>query len=244
MTSRYDRQTRVDGWKQDKLKSATVAVIGCGALGNFISPILAAYGIGRIIVIDDDTVELHNLARQIMFEESDVNEYKATALESSLKKLNSDIQIEALVERIDEDNIEFLLSGVTVIADCVDNITARYILNKFALQNDIPLVHMGSSPSGGEVAVITRKTACLQCFMKMNIDDDDSCTDVVDPSIAETNAVIASIGASQIRTLIMPIQGEKLIEPTLYYHRLKRPIPFTHIPHKKRKDCEICSKGL
>lgn len=253
--TRYDRQKRIDGWGQtgqDALNKGKVVVVGAGALGNFLIAILNAYGMGEITIYDDDRIELHNLARQILFTENDAinKRLKANVVKERSEERNSEIIVNGYDERITEDNIDFLLMPdmVDVIADCVDNIPTRKLINKYAIENDIPLVHMGSSPTGGEICVVTRETACLECFMNLKLPDDpESCRDVIEPSIAETNAVIASLGAGQVRMLIMEKYGESLsgdviIIPTLYYSIGKKPIPFNHIQHEKKKDCPVCSK--
>ena len=241
--NRYDRQEKVKNWDQEKLKNATVRVIGCGALGNVVIPILSAYGIGRIEFFDNDEIELHNLARQWMFREEDVGKNKAEILQARLRERNSDIILNGFPEKITEDTIEFVLDGSDIIVDCVDNVKTRHLLSKYALEHNIPLVHMGSSPLGGEVGVITRETPCLECLLKLPKEEADaSCTDVVNPSVAETNAVIGSIGAGQVRMLLLKLPADRIIKPMLYYNIGKFPVPFNHIAHNKKKDCPVCSK--
>jgi molybdopterin-synthase adenylyltransferase len=240
--SRYDRQERVDGWDQSTLRDATVRVVGCGALGNVVIPILSAYGIGRIEFFDDDVIEKHNLARQIMFREEDVGLPKAEIMEARIAERNSEIVVRGYTERITRDNVDFLLAGSDVIVDCVDNVQARAVLNEFCLEKDIPLVNLGSSPTGGQIAVVTRETACLECFMDLEWDEDESCTDVKEPSVAETNAIVGSLGAGQVRMLLMKLPTDRVIKPVIYYSTGRGPVPFSRINHAKKKGCPVCGK--
>lgn len=232
----------MDGWDQSALKGATVRVVGCGALGNVVIPLLSAYGIGRVEFFDDDVIEKHNLARQFMFREEDVGLGKAEVMEARITERNSDIVAKGYAERITEDNAAFLLGGSDVIVDCVDNVQARAVLNEFCLEEETPLVNLGSSPTGGQIAVITRETACLECFMDLEWDEDESCTDVKEPSVAETNAIVGSLGAGQVRMLLMDLPTDQIIKPTLYYHTGRGPIPFNRIAHQKKEDCPVCGK--
>jgi len=250
--TRSDRQERVEGWQQNTLEKGKIAIIGAGALGNYVSLICAAYGVGQMDIYDFDTVEEHNLARQIAFTEEDAVRHrkKCDALSERLKALNSKIIINGYDDEITKDNVDMLLGmgNYDIIVDATDNLWARYYLNKFSIENDIPLVHMGSSPTGGEVCVITRKTACLNCmnyFREIDLSAPKSCRDIPEASIAETNAIIGGIGAGQIRMLLMKIHGQplkidRILEPTYYYSVKKAWL--IQIEHEKNKDCDICSK--
>lgn len=250
--SRSDRQERVEGWQQDALKQGKIAIIGAGALGNYVGMICAAYGIGNIDIYDFDTIELHNLARQIAFTEDDAlqKRKKCEALSERMSNLNSEIVVNGYDDEITADNVDMLLGmgEYDVIVDATDNLWARYYLNRFAIENDIPLVHMGSSPTGGEICVVTRQTACLNCldyFRGIDLSQPKSCRDIPEASIAETNAIIGGLGAGQIRMLLMKkyahsLTIDKILEPTYYYSVKKAWLK--QIPHAKKEDCEICGK--
>ena len=250
--ARSDRQERVEGWQQDALEKGKIAIIGAGALGNYIGLICAAYGVGQIDIYDFDTIELHNLARQVAFTEEDAgkNRKKCDALAERLKALNGKITVNGYDDKITEDNVDLLLvmGDYDVIVDATDNLWARYYLNKFAIEKNIPLVHMGSSPTGGEVCVITRETACLNCldyFRGLDFSKPQSCRDQPEASIAETNAIIGGLGSGQVRMLLMkkyaqPLKIDKILTPT-YYYSVKKAW-FKQIPHAKKEDCEICGK--
>ena len=135
-----------------------------------------------------------------------------------------------------------------MIVDCVDNIRARYWLNKYAIDNDVPLVHMGTSPLGGEISVITKETACLNCtgyFEDLEIETPESCINVKEPSVATTNGIIGSLGADQVRMIIMKLPEEKnsLIKPTLYLKIRHRDKKLQQVFHEKKEDCKICGNG-
>ncbi|MGB9597356.1 MAG: HesA/MoeB/ThiF family protein, partial [Candidatus Poribacteria bacterium] len=112
---RFDRQMRIDGWGekgQKKLKNATVGILGIGGLGCPISIYLAVAGVGKIILVDKDTVELSNLNRQILHWNKDINKFKALSAKQKLSEINPDVEIITYTEEVNENNIEGIFDGV------------------------------------------------------------------------------------------------------------------------------------
>ena len=166
---RYIRQTifaPIGKSGEEKISSATVAIVGCGALGSAISDQLARAGVGRMIVIDRDFVEIHNLQRQSLFTEDDVRDRtpKAIAAGRRLAQVNSEIVIEPIVDDLDSSNAERLLSGVDLIVDGTDNFETRYLLNDVAISLGIPWIYGGVIGSYGMTMTIRPgDSPCLQC---------------------------------------------------------------------------------
>ncbi|MGA9098348.1 MAG: HesA/MoeB/ThiF family protein [Methanotrichaceae archaeon] len=163
---RYDRQIKLLGIdSQEKLKDAKVFIAGAGGLGSPISVYLAAAGIGRIVLVDNDVVELSNLNRQILYWEKDVGKSKALSAEEKLREMNSDINIEAIPETLDEHNASSLVGDADLIIDAMDNFDTRYLLNKTALAKNIPFIHGAIYGFHGQATtVLPGKTACLRCI--------------------------------------------------------------------------------
>ena len=128
---------------QQKLQTATVAVIGCGALGNGVATSLVMAGVGKILLIDDDTVEALNLHRQFHFTPQDAGLPKAQVLQKKLAMQNPGVQIESFVQRLSIQNFENLLMGSMVIADCTDNLAARHAIARAAAFFNIPHIFGG-----------------------------------------------------------------------------------------------------
>jgi len=163
---RYDRQIKLFGATgQEKLKRAKVFIAGAGGLGSPISIYLAAAGIGKIVLVDKDVVELSNLNRQILHWERDVGSRKALSALEKLQKMNSDIIVEAATEILDEENVFGLVGDADLIIDAVDNFPTRYLLNKAALDRKIPFIHGAIHGFHGQATtVLPGRTACLRCI--------------------------------------------------------------------------------
>lgn len=164
--ARYGRQIMLFGEEaQKRLKAASVFVAGAGGLGSPLCTYLAAAGIGRIRVVDFDTVDLSNLNRQILHWDKDVSRLKVESAYEKLTQMNPHIEVEALPERIDEDNVERLVGDADGIVDCMDNFPTRYLLNKVSILRRIPFFH--AAIYGMEARATTfvpGQTACLRCL--------------------------------------------------------------------------------
>ncbi|RPI73674.1 MAG: HesA/MoeB/ThiF family protein, partial [Desulfobacteraceae bacterium] len=141
---RYDRQIMIEaiGEKgQEKLQKAKVLIAGVGGLGSPIAIYLAAAGIGTLRIVDQDVVDRSNLNRQVLHWEEDLQRPKVDSAVEKLKKLNPHITVEALQQTITEENIMDLSSGMDAIVDAMDNLPIRYLLNRQAIQDNIPFFH-------------------------------------------------------------------------------------------------------
>jgi molybdopterin/thiamine biosynthesis adenylyltransferase len=165
---RYDRQIKLLGEAgQEKLKRAKVFIAGAGGLGSPISIYLTAAGIGSITLVDNDTVELSNLNRQVLHWEKDTGRYKVESAEEKLSQINSDIEIEAQNATLTEDNISNLVNDADLIIDAMDNYPVRYLLNRMALSKKIPFIHGAINGFHGQATtVLPGRSACLRCIFR------------------------------------------------------------------------------
>ncbi len=167
---RYSRQILFDGLGeagQQRLCASRVVIIGCGALGSFQAAALARAGVGFLRVVDRDYVELSNLQRQWLYDERDAEDGlpKAVAAARYLAKVNSSVTIEPAVADLTPANATDLLSGVDLIMDGTDNFETRYLINDFAVKENVPWIYGGAVGSYGlTMPVIPGKTACLRCI--------------------------------------------------------------------------------
>lgn len=168
---RYARQIRFAPFGeqgQRKLVESRALVCGCGALGSVIANTLVRAGVGHVRIVDRDFLELNNLQRQVLYDEDDVAAGlpKAIAAQNRLQRINSDIEIEAIVADVDHTNIERLLAGVDVLVDGLDNFETRFLLNDAALNFNIPWVYGGCIGAEGQtMTILPGETACLRCLM-------------------------------------------------------------------------------
>ena len=129
---RYARQTslpEVGVAGQQKLKNAKVLLVGAGGLGGPIALYLTAAGVGTITIVDFDHIELTNLHRQIMYSPDEIGQSKALSAADKLRKLNPDIDINVVEERLDKDNALALVKQHDVVVDGTDNFATRYLIN-------------------------------------------------------------------------------------------------------------------
>jgi molybdopterin-synthase adenylyltransferase len=166
---RYSRQILFPGIGQkgqEALLRAHVAIVGCGALGSFHAAALCRAGVGTLTIIDRDFVELSNLQRQWLFEESDAAEAlpKAAAAARRLARINSFTNTRGLVEDLTSSNIAELLEGADLILDGTDNFETRYLINDYAVSRRVPWIYGAAVAAYGlTMPVIPGRTACLRC---------------------------------------------------------------------------------
>ncbi len=168
--TRYSRHTllKVFGENgQDKLEESRVFIAGLGALGSIVSILLARAGVGFLRIADCDMPELHNIHRQILYDEADTVSglSKASVAEKRLKAAASNVEIEAVDARIGPDNIVELIQDVDVVVDALDNITTRYYVNDAIVARGLPYVFGGAIETKGNVmTIVPGRTPCLRCL--------------------------------------------------------------------------------
>jgi len=234
---RYDRQIMIEGVGeegQEKLKRAKVIIAGAGGLGSPASVYLAAAGVGTIRIIDHDRVELSNLNRQVLHWEEDIGQRKTDSATQKLSRLNQGIKIESVEGTITEANISQLVAGFDLIVDAMDNLPTRFLLNKAALDGNIPLFHGAVYGfEGRAMTIIPGQTACLRCLYRGVFPQKKF------PAIGVTPAVIGCIQATEVIKYIVGI-GELLTNRLLAFDGLG--MKFTEFKVKKDPNCEHCGR--
>lgn len=230
---RYERQMILPEWGevgQEKLKKARVVVAGAGGLGSAILTYLAVAGVGKIRVIDGDRVELSNLNRQMLHSDKDIGRKKVDSAKERLEALNQDIKIEAIEEVITEGNVVDLVADYPIV-DAMDNLPIRYLLNRVALRNNLPLFHGAVYGfEGRATTIIPGKTPCLRCLYQEILPGKI-------PVVGVTPAVIGCVQATEVIKYILGI-GELLVGRLLVYDGLS--MRFSEFKLKKDPNCEEC----
>ena len=144
--SRYQRQMLLPGFGDDgqrRLLDSTAVILGCGALGCVVADMLARAGVGHLVIIDRDYIEITNLQRQVLFDEADVRDAvpKAIAAKRRLGEINSAVKVTAIVDDINHTNIERFTAGADILVDGLDNFETRYLANDVAVKNALPYVY-------------------------------------------------------------------------------------------------------
>jgi adenylyltransferase/sulfurtransferase len=162
----------VGGVGQNKLKAASVAVIGAGGIGSAVIPALAGAGVGKLTIIDDDLVELANLHRQPLFREADAGRPKAELAAGFARNLNSHVEVRPIQERIGPGNARQLLAGHDLIIDGSDNFATRLAVSDACVVLGIPLLSAAAVQFQGQVGLF-RSKPCYRCFVGDAFDSDD-----------------------------------------------------------------------
>lgn len=162
---------------QQKLKAASVLLIGTGGVGAPAALYLAAAGVGRIGLLDDDTVSLSNLQRQVLFSEADIGAPKAEAGRARLNGLNSDIEVEALTERLDANSAAELISGWDLVLDGSDNFDTRHWVSDACVAQAKPLVSAALGRWEAQIGLF-RGQPCYRCMVAEAPPDAETCAAV------------------------------------------------------------------
>lgn len=167
---RYSRQVLFAGIGQagqNRLRTAHVAIVGCGATGAAVAGLLARAGVGALTIVDRDYVEWSNLQRQVLFDEADADAAlpKAEAARRKIALLNSQIQVHAHIADLVPANIHGLLAPAHLVLDATDNFETRYLLNDYAVEQNKPWIYAGAVGSYAvTMNILPGQTACLACI--------------------------------------------------------------------------------
>src|SRR5205085_331490 len=203
---------QVGGVGQNKLNAASVVVIGAGGIGSAVIPALAGAGIGRLTIIDSDTVELANLHRQPLFRERDAGYSKADLALQFVHRLNRFVEARPVQERIDAGNARELLADHNLVIDGSDNFATRLAVSDACVNLDSPLVSAAAVQFQGQVGLF-RSSPCYRCFVGDAFDADncDNCAELgVLGALAATVGSFAALLAINAIVGIGEDQGGKL----------------------------------
>jgi len=198
-------------------KHKTVAIIGVGGLGSHSAEYMVRMGMGTVILVDDDVIEVSNLPRQGIYTQfdSDENLLKAEVAAEQLQKVNPDVTVIAKVIRLRDNNIDEILRNVDLVLDGTDNLKTRYLLNDYCFQNNIPWIYGSATSSMGTVtSFIPGQTPCFRCVYGNHESEDNASCDV-NGVILPALTVTASL---QVTEAIKILAGTKnvLVEEIRY----------------------------
>jgi molybdopterin/thiamine biosynthesis adenylyltransferase len=196
----------IGGAGQLRLLAASVAVVGAGGIGSPLIQYLAAAGVGRLSVFDDDLVSLSNLQRQTIFATGDIGRFKVEAAAEAVGRINPDVTVAPVPRRLDAANADTLLAGHNVIVDGCDNFGTRLAVADAALALRIPLVSAAVGPFEGQLAVYRGWEAdrpCYRCFVGNDPGRDEAtCAD--QGVLGALTGMIGSLAAIEAIRAIVP----------------------------------------
>ena len=182
---------------QRKLAGSKVAVVGLGGLGTVSSLYLALAGIGHLRLIDQDTIELSNLHRQVLYNPNDLHYPKVEISAERLKRTNPLIKVEPVPENLNANNVERLLSGMNCVVDGLDNMQTRYLINRACLKLGIPYVFGAAIGIEGNLSVFAPpETPCLECIFP-NVNDSHLLTCDTRGVLGATPGIIGTMQAME-----------------------------------------------
>jgi adenylyltransferase/sulfurtransferase len=221
---RYHRQMLLPGIGEDgqrRLLGATVLILGCGALGSMAAETLARAGVGHLVIVDRDFVELTNLQRQVLFDERDVADAlpKAEAARLKIARINSQVRVTAIVDDLDHSNIQRYAAAADLMIDGLDNFETRYLANDFAVKHAVPYLYGGAVGTSGMAFTIlphtremhawwevapagNRATPCLRCLFEQAPPAGETPTCDTAGVIGPAVAMIGSFQASEALKLL------------------------------------------
>ena len=216
-----DIYPKLSWFKQKKVSSAHVMVVGCGALGNEVIKNLALFGVGNLVLVDFDEVEYSNLTRSILFTQEDAlkHRYKVDTAAESVKKINPNINVTTIVGDIATSVGLGLIRKMNVVVGCLDNRWSRYTLNRLCMRAGVPWVDGGINALEGIAKVFIPGKNCYACTLEPSALEDlkrsTSCAVAIKRNIESgrvpTTPVVASIiGAVQVQEAMKLIHKEAL----------------------------------
>ncbi|HCZ11336.1 MAG TPA: adenylyltransferase [Nitrospiraceae bacterium] len=238
---RYSRHIilpEVGGKGQKKILNAKVFIVGAGGLGCPVGYYLAAAGVGTIGMIDNDTVELSNLQRQIAHNTKRLGVYKVDSAKETFESLNPDVTVVGIKDRISKDNILDLIKDYDIVVDGSDNFPTRYLVNDACVMLKKPLVSGAILRFEGQVTTILPGDGhCYRCLFE------EMPPAGLVPSYQEAGvlgAITGVVGALQATEVLKVIlgKGDVLKNTLLIYDALK--VNFRRVKVPKNKDCAVC----
>ena len=219
---------------QKKIKKAKLLIVGVGGLGCPLISYLAASGIGSMCIVDPDKVELSNLNRQILFNNSDLNKYKVLQAKKKIIQIYKNIKIKTIKSKVNSKNIRSILKNYEIICDGTDNYETRYLINDFCKKNKKILISAAISQFDGHLFKFNfkKKGPCYRCFMPEYPNLKNNCeTDGIFSPVA---GVMGSIQANEVLKTILDLKND-LSTNMLIYNSLK--VNLRKVKISVNKDC-------
>lgn len=242
---RYSRQILlpqigIEG--QQRLLAARVLIIGVGGLGSPVAMYLAASGVGHLVLVDHDTVELSNLQRQIVHTTDHQGMEKVSSAKRTLAALNPDVQVTAIPGQLDPEQLVEQARLADAVVDCSDNFATRFALNRVCVANKTPLISGAAIRLEGQVTVFRpdhTDSPCYRCLYKDMDELAESCsqTGVLAPLVG----IIGSIQATETIKVLLDI-GETLTGRLLILDALG--MEWRSIKLRKDPDCPVCGTSV
>lgn len=222
---------------QKKLRKSRAVVVGLGGLGSVSALYLTLAGVNFLRLIDQDTVEMHNLHRQALYTTDDLRYPKVEVAAKRLKKINADVEIEPVADNLRQSNVHELIHDTRCIVDGLDNMRTRYLLNAECVKHSIPFVYGGAIGLEGNASVFhPPATPCLECVFP-GIDDRNLPTCETRGVLGATTGIIGAIQGMEAIKLLAGL-GDGLLGKLMVCDL--RSMDFVTVPLAIRPGCTVC----
>lgn len=240
---RYSRHLLLDDIGiegQQRLLGSHALIVGAGGLGSPVALYLASAGVGQITLVDDDTVDLTNLQRQIMHTEARVGQPKVASAEAAIGALNPGVRVRTVAQRADEAQLTELAAAADIVLDCTDNFATRQALNRACVATGRPLVSGAAIGFDGQISVYDPRRAASPCyacvFPPTQAVEEARCATM--GVFAPLVGIIGTLQASEALKLLCGI-GEPLVGRLLMLDA--RRTEWTELRVPRQADCPVCS---
>lgn len=240
---RYNRQIilrQFDFEGQEALKGSSMLILGAGGLGCASTQYLAAAGVGKLTLIDDDKVEVSNLQRQVLHSDATVGMLKVESAKQALLTINPNIQVETVAKRLDDQELLALIEAHTLVLDCSDNVETRNQLNRLCYQSKTPLVSGAAIRMEGQISVYTYQEdePCYQCLSALFGQQALSCVEagIMSPVVGIVGAVQAMEAIKVVAQMGQPLTGKILILDAMS-------MSWREMKLGKQPNCPVCGKA-
>ncbi len=221
---------------QKVIESSSIVVVGVGGIGSAVAEMLVRMGIKNITIVDDDLIENSNLNRQAMFKESDIGLKKVDVARAELLRIDEEISINVIDQKLSFYNAEDILSQADIIMDGTDNYNARNVLNVVSFNLKKPWIFSAVEGTYGYVkAIIPGRTSCLSCFGYPDKGEGISCT--IQGVIPSAVRAIASIA---VTTAVKVLLEKEMTGDLLYLDVWKPSLEIMSIP--RNDSCKVCGE--
>ncbi|MBB5393678.1 MULTISPECIES: molybdopterin-synthase adenylyltransferase MoeB [unclassified Herbaspirillum] len=239
--SRHILLDEIDIEGQSRLLAAHALVIGAGGLGSPAAMYLASAGIGRITLVDNDTVDLTNLQRQIMHTTGRVGQAKVESGREALRQINPDTEVVALAERTEGDRLRQLVEQADVVLDCSDNFATRHAVNRACVTAGVPLVSGAAIRFDGQVSVFDPRDDASPCYACL-FPPDREFEEVQCSVMGVFSPLVGIIGAMQAAEALKLVAGvgRSLAGRLLILEA--REMEWTSISVARDRNCPVCGK--
>ncbi|OZS42754.1 molybdopterin-synthase adenylyltransferase MoeB [Photobacterium sanguinicancri] len=238
---RYNRQIilrQFDFEGQEALKASSMLILGAGGLGCASTQYLAAAGVGKLTLIDDDKVEVSNLQRQVLHNDSTVGQLKVDSAKRALETINPNLHVETIAKRLDDAALLTLIEQHSLVLDCSDNVDTRNQLNRLCFQTKTPLISGAAIRMEGQISVYTYQgdQPCYECLSTLFGQQALTCVEagIMSPVVGIVGAVQAMEAIKVVANMGTPLTGKILMLDAMSMN-------WREMKLGKQPSCPVCS---